>query len=576
MLAPVAAAAAACAVGALLLAAPAMGSAAGSLEHPAPAAQHAAAASPGRFAVGVRAGASLELVAARLGAVAGPGARVESLAPLRALIVRTAAGARLDRVPGVAWVERMRPRRRLAFVPNDPFAREQWYLDADRTFDYWSRLAQPPTLPAVRVAVVDSGIDLGHPDFKGRVAAARSFVGASVQDTDGHGTFVAGVIAAATNDGIGVAGMAFPAQLLVAKVVGRDGTISPEAEARAIRWAVVNGARVINMSIGGLRDPRDTARDTYSQLEAAAIAYAVAHGAVVVAAAGNADDAPATPWPYASYPAALPHVVGVAALTRSGDVSTFSDRDPVYVDLAAPGEGIVSTFPRSLTAQRPTCVEQGTSLCGPSEYHDAEGTSFAAPQVAAAIALVLSLRPSLTARQAATVVEQSATDVNGGTGCRRCPLLRDGYTGWGSLNIESALRSLAGPVPPVDPFEPNDDVAHAYPLWGLPRTVTAALDFWDDPLDVYSVRMQAGQALQATLDGPPGVQTELALWAARTTSLDTAGPAAAGYLLDSSARLTATQQVVAVVPKDGFYLVAVRAARPGSGAYRLTVSRAQP
>ena len=118
-----------------------------------------------------------------------------------------------------------------------------------------------------------------------------------------------------------------------------------EAEAKAIRWAVDNGARVINISLGGLRDPRRPSRDTYSRLEEEAIRYAVKRGAVVVAAVGNADQAPRSPWHFASYPAALPHVLGVSALTRSGGSPGFSNRDAVYNDVAAPGEDILSTFP---------------------------------------------------------------------------------------------------------------------------------------------------------------------------------------------------------------------------------------
>ena len=103
----------------------------------------------------------------------------------------------------------------------------------------------------VVVAVVDSGIDVGHPEFAGRIADARSFVGGDVLDREGHGMFVAGIVAAAIDNNVGIAGIAFPAQLLVAKVVRPDGTISPEAEARGIRWAVDAGARVINLSLGG-------------------------------------------------------------------------------------------------------------------------------------------------------------------------------------------------------------------------------------------------------------------------------------------------------------------------------------
>lgn len=533
-----------------------------------------AAASAARYAVGVQDGIAIATLARRLGGVSG--AHVENLAPLRALVIDVRDGSRLAAVPGVAWVERLRPHRRLAFVPSDPLVPRQWYLSADRAFDFWSVLPRPPSLPGVRVAVIDSGIDAGHPDFKGRIAAARSFVGASVDDTDGHGTFVAGVIAAALDDNVGIAGMAFPAQLLVAKVVGRDGTISPDSEARAIRWAIANGARVINMSIGGLRDPIDPARDTFSRLEATAVAYATAHGAVVVAAAGNADDAPSTPWPYASYPAALPHVLGVAALTRRGGVSSFSDRDPLFVDIAAPGEGILSTFPRTLTASRPSCQDQGYSSCGPREYRDAEGTSFAAPQVSAAVALVLSVRPSLTADQAATVVERTATDVTAGTGCSRCPLLRDAYTGWGALNIDSALRALAGPLPPADSHEPNDVPTGGYLVTNLPRTLTATIDYWDDPFDVYRVQLRAQQVVSAVLTGPNDMQTQLSLWSPGTLAIDPTALGNARNLIALESKPGTSQRLVATAPADGLYVLAVRAGTAGSGQYTLRVSRAGP
>ena len=195
------------------------------------------------------------------------------------------------RLPGVAYVERLGARgRALSFLPTDPMATRQWHLDAVQAFDAW---LQRPTLPAMRVAVIDSGIDGGHPEFAGRIAAARSFVGGSARrDRHGHGTFIAGLIAASLNNGEGISGMAFPAQLLVAKVVRPDGVVPLEAEARAIRWAVDQGAAVINLSLGGVRDPADQSRDSFSPLEASAVEYAIRKGVIVVAAVGNGDNAP--------------------------------------------------------------------------------------------------------------------------------------------------------------------------------------------------------------------------------------------------------------------------------------------
>jgi subtilisin family serine protease len=237
-------------------------------------------------------------------------------------------------------------RQAAAYTPTDPLASQQWYLAKVRAYDAWTEL---PVLTPVRVAVIDSGVDLGHPDLTGRIVAAKSFVGGPPTDTSGHGTVVAGVIAAKTGNGIGIAGLSPSAQLLVAKVVERDGTIPLDAEVGAIRWAVAHGARVINMSLGGVRDPSNPGNDTYSPLEAEAIAYAVSHGVVVVAAVGNGDQAPEEPWRFAFYPAALPHVLGVSAIGKDGSVPGYSNRDPVFNDLAAPGADIVSTFPRLLT-----------------------------------------------------------------------------------------------------------------------------------------------------------------------------------------------------------------------------------
>jgi subtilisin family serine protease len=461
----------------------------------------------------------------------------------------------------------------LAFTPTDPLAARQWYLDFDHAFDIWP---QPPVLAPVRVAIVDSGIDGGHPDLQSKVVAARSFVGGNpLVDEQGHGTFVAGEIAAAMNNGQGIAGIAFTAELLVAKVVRPDGSISLDAEAEAIRWAADMGARVINLSIGGVRDPADKSQDTFSQEEADAVKYAVSKNVLVVAAVGNSDQAPASPWPYASYPSALPHVLGVGAIARDGSIPDFSDRDPIFVDLVAPGEDLISTFPRELTAVRPACPDQGYSDCGPDEYRFAEGTSFAAPQVAAAAALLFAVRPDLRAEQAEALLEHTAQDVNATDGCRECPLLRDSLSGWGRLDIASALIALQeGPLPPVDTREPNDNAGdEAAPVYGAAGLLNASLDYWDDPVDVYKLKLRRGQLLQASTTGSANLTALMTLWLPGTTRVDLRAPAALKLRAAVSAGTGLTQSLSVRAKQTGWYYLEVRAPRGGFGAYRLDFTK---
>ncbi len=460
------------------------------------------------------------------------------------------------------------------YTPNDPLIGRQWYLQAIHAFDFWAD--PPPALTPVRVAVIDSGIDAGHPEFAGRIALARSFVPGDISDREGHGTFVAGIIAATTGNGIGIAGIGLPAQLLVAKVVRSDGTIAPAAEARAIRWAVDNGARVINLSLGGLRNPRDPSQDTYSGAEQDAVAYAAAKGAVVVAAVGNGDDAPSSPWDFASYPAALPHVVGVSALAQDGSVPVFSNRDSFFNDLSAPGVGIVSTLPRALTASRPACVDQGYSVCGPAEFRTAEGTSYAAAQVSGAAVLLLSLRPTLTADQVTALLERSASDANVDTGCAQCALSRDRYSGWGELDVQAALQRLSGPIPPRDRYEPNDDAgSRAFTLWGRSISVAATVDFWDDQIDVYRVKLARGQSVSATLEGPPGTDMDLALWRPGTQQVSprVISPALEAYRLTQSVHTGARQHFFYRAPRSGWFYVEVKIRAEGAGPYRLRLAK---
>ena len=517
------------------------------------AADWAVGAAPGRFA----------LVAAQL-----PGAR--TLVPGRALLVR---GAR-PQIRGASYVTRLDGAvRKVAFANTEPYGQRQWYLKQDRAWDFWP---QQPQLAGVKVAVIDSGIDLGHPEFAGRVAAGRSFVGDSWRrDTDGHGTFVAGLIAADPFNGIGIAGLGFNVELLIGKVVEAEG-VSLEAEVNAIVWAVKQGARVINLSLGGVRDPDDLRVDTFSPLERDAVAYAYSKGVVVVVAVGNGPDSPATPWLFADWPASLPHVIGVAALRENGAVPAFSNRDPLFVDLAAPGDSLFSTIPRNLVdATRSGCTGEAYSDCGPTEYRQAIGTSFAAPQVSAAIALLLGQDPTLTPDQVTWLIERSATDVTAATGCRRCGEGRDRLSGWGRLDVHAALQRLKqrSSIPPADAYESNDDAGVEAHAFGPPRTITATLDYWDDPIDVYAIKLAKGQTLFAHLTStlPLG---KMQLWAPRTTHVgDRRG--ILGNRAARSAPVGGQQRLAFVAPVAGKYFLEVRAGSPTRDrpVYQLSVSK---
>jgi hypothetical protein len=493
------------------------------------------------------------------------GGRVEPLAPFAVVLEAESAAGAAD-VPGVAYVERLGHRgRRLAFTPTDPLFPKQWYAGSVQAFEGWSQL---PSLPGMRVAVIDSGIDGGHPEFRRRIAAQKSFVGGSaLRDLHGHGTFVSGLIAASLNNGEGIAGMAFPAQLLVAKVVRADGVVPLEAEARAIRWAVDNHARVINLSLGGVRDPRDPGRDSFSPLEASAVEYAVSKGVIVVAAVGNGDNSD-RPWRFASYPAALPHVLGVSAYARDGSVPMFSNRDPVYNDIAAPGDELFSTLPRHLTALRPTCLEQGYSDCGPPEFRRPQGTSFAAAIVSAGAVLVRAAWPNLRDEQVVGVMERSATDMILTTGCRRCTPDRDAISGWGSLNVAAAVNFPINRLPAIDRLEPNDDAgARAFVVRRRNVGIRASLDFWDDQTDVYAIRLGRNGRLAVTLTGRTTADINLFLWRPGTRRIGltrrladrSAGPGRSEFINFRARR------------RPGVYYVQVKIAETGSTGYTLRV-----
>ncbi len=220
------------------------------------------------------------------------------------------------------------------------------------------------------VAVIDTGCQTNHPDLRGQVIGGRNFTADyngnpdNYSDNNGHGTHVAGIIAAAEN-GFGVVGVAPKAKLLVLKALNGQGTGTiksiTEAVDYAVNWTGPNGekVRVISMSLGGPDD--DQALHT-------AIQNAVQHNILVVCAAGNQGDGSAQTTE-TSYPGAYEEVVEVGAVNQSRRVSTFSNSNS-QVDLVAPGEYVISTMPKFL-------------------YGIMSGTSMAAPHVAGAAALLI-------------------------------------------------------------------------------------------------------------------------------------------------------------------------------------------
>ena len=332
------------------------------------------------------------------------------------------------------------------------------------------------------------------------------------------------------------------------------------------------------MSLGGLRDPLVPSRDDYSSVEAEAIRYAVRKGVLVVAAVGNADQAPREPWPFAAYPAALPHVLGVSATDRSGASPTFSNRDRLYNDLAAPGVAILSTFPRAVTAERDTCLEQGYTPCATPEFVEPEGTSFSAPQVTAVAANLLATRPTLRAEQVAAILQRTSADSTPATGCGSCSVGRDALTGWGELDGAAALQALSEPLPAADALEPNDDAGEQaarlfFPAARTTRGLRATLDYWDDRDDVYAVRLRRGERLFASF-AASGAESALALWLPGTRSVDDLARQ------DRRVRLSrgpgAVERVSYTAEREGWHYLQLRLTAPvGPVPYRLSVVRAR-
>jgi thermitase len=259
-------------------------------------------------------------------------------------------------------------------TPDDPYFVDQWGLQkilAPSAWDYTQGSA------SILIAVVDTGIDGSHPDLTSKIAGRANFTTDSDVDDNGHGSHVAGIAAADTNNGIGVAGTGFNTDLLSVKVLEGSGNGYYSWVANGITWAADNGAKIINLSLGGLSS---------SQTLQQAVAYAWSKGAIVVAASGNNGNS----IPF--YPAYYPNVVSVAA-TDTNDQKAYFSNYGNWVTIAAPGVNIISTY-------------QGG-------YAYLSGTSMATPFVSGVAALIWSEHPEWTNAQVVSQLESSADHIPG-------------------------------------------------------------------------------------------------------------------------------------------------------------------
>ena len=374
---------------------------------------------PGQILIKPRAGVAESTLSAKLGAQ-GAMSRL-TLRRLNVRVVKVAEEnadallAALKNDPDIEFAERDYIAE-AAFVPNDPYVGNEWHLSKIQAFQAWGGTVGRSD---VVVAVLDSGVNMNQPDLAGRLLPGYDFVNATQTITDdfGHGTAVTGTIVANGNNAQGVAGVAYGCSVLPVKVMDNNGFAPYSTIAAGIKYAVDNGARVINLSVAGT-SPSATLQD--------AIDYAWSNNVVVVAAAGNSADSTV------QYPAACDHVLSVSS-TAPGDSLSYFSSFGSYVKISAPGETIWTT-------QR--------DLNNP--YGAWRGTSFASPVVASVAALVISANPTLSNDQVMALLEQTADDI-GTPGY-------DIFFGYGRVNALRAVSTASaspGAVSAVPPAVPT-------------------------------------------------------------------------------------------------------------------------
>ena len=302
-------------------------------------------------------------------------------------------------VRGVAFAEPNYSVQAADVIPNDPGWGSQYGLVAIRAPQGWSISTGSNS---VTIAILDSGVDMGHADLAGKITAGYDFVNGDAlpQDDYGHGTHVAGIAAALGNNGTGVAGVSWGARIMPLKVLNMFGGGSYANVAAAIVWAADHGAQVINLSLGGV-SPSATLQT--------AVRYAYDKGILLVASSGN------TGSDQVLYPARYAEVMAVGATNFANQPASFSNYGS-EVDVAAPGENIYSLWPGG--------------------YFTQSGTSMSAPYVSGLAAILFSFTNN--AGLVRNAIESTALDVG--------PAGWDLYSGAGLIQMDSAIALVIPPA----------------------------------------------------------------------------------------------------------------------------------
>jgi subtilisin family serine protease len=375
--------------------------------------------------------------------------------------------------------------------PNDPLYRSQQNtLRQINAPDAWDLSTGSDN---VMIAIIDSGVLATHPDLSGKVLSGKNFAAepANLDTTDdnGHGTYVAGIAAANTNNNIGMSGIAWNSKILPVKVLNADGIGTNATIAKGIRYASERGAQVINISLGG---------PNRSQVVEDAVRIAYTQGAVLVASVGNNG----TNQP--NYPAAYDMVIGVGAFNARGEAATFSNYG-LDLSISAPGSSIIGPWIGS----------------GSQAYIYDNGTSCAAPFVAGTVALMLSANPSLSNSQVRNILEGTADNskpgnpavpASGNPGVQ-ANSLGSGYDtrlGWGRLNVFKAVQAaqrgdlypsqrgrIIGTVSGVDPL---DTVLSIQPGDSRVPDANGAFAFNNLPPGEYNLKLESKK--YGIIEGP--------------------------------------------------------------------------